>query len=320
MLETVELPGTSRKTTRLGFGGSGLMGGLSERESLRLLEAAFDAGIRHFDVAPSYGHGMAERCLGKFLRGKKDEVTVATKYGILPSPRAGLLGIARNVARPVVRHLPSVRRRLAQAAAGLKTKAHFSAEEAQRSLEHSLQELNIDRIDLWLLHEATADDLDSSDLLPVLQQMQRGKRIGMFGIGGERSHLDALWKRHTDYCRVLQFEWSVLDAVPNFPDAFCIQHRAVSGALGAIRESFARDPALCRRWSNAIDADLASPGILAGLLLVASLESNRNGIVLFSSRVPEHIQANVRLVDDSAWVVRSQQFLKLLQNLGTGTH
>ena len=106
MLETIALPGSGRVTTRLGFGGSGLMGGISERESLRLLETAFDAGIRHFDVAPAYGHGRAERCLGKFLQGKRDQVTVATKYGILPPAQAGLMDMARSVVRPAVAKLP----------------------------------------------------------------------------------------------------------------------------------------------------------------------------------------------------------------------
>src|SRR5665213_2548596 len=83
MLERIALPVSGRVTTRLGFGGSGLMGGLSERESLALLETAYDAGIRHFDVAPVYGHGMAEHCLGNFVRGKTDQGTGATKHVIL---------------------------------------------------------------------------------------------------------------------------------------------------------------------------------------------------------------------------------------------
>lgn len=313
MIETIELPGTGRRTTRLGFGGSGLMGGLSARESLKLLETAYDAGIRHFDVAPSYGHGMAERCLGKFLRGKTGEVTVATKYGILPPPRAGLLDVARNVARPIARHLPSVRKRMARAVAGLTTKARFSGEEAQRSLEHSLRELGVDHIDLWLLHEATVDDLDGSGLLPQLQRMRQEGRVGIYGIGAERNHLDALWQKHREYCEVLQFGWSVLDAKPNFPRAFCIYYRSISGALNAIREFFQRDSGLCRRWSDAIDADLSGSETLAGLLLIASLTSNPNGIVLFSSRTPAHIQANARIVCDPTWVTRSRRFLELLQ-------
>src|SRR5487761_317591 len=211
MLETIALPGSSRVTTRLGFGGSGLMGGISERDSLRLLETAFDAGVRHFDVAPAYGHGQAERCLGKFLRGKREQGTVATKYGILPPAQAGLLEMARSVVRPAVARLPAVRKRVTQAVAGLRAKASFSAEEARRSLERSLRELGIDAIDVWLLHEVTAKDLDGSDLLPFLRDAQQRGLIGTYGVGAERGRLIDVWERHRDCCPVLQFEGSVLE-------------------------------------------------------------------------------------------------------------
>ncbi|MGB6931709.1 MAG: aldo/keto reductase [Acidobacteriaceae bacterium] len=294
MLETIALPGTGRVTTRLGFGGSGLMGGISERESLRLLETAFDAGIRHFDVAPAYGHGRAERCLGKFLQGKRDQVTVATKYGILPPARAGLLEMARSVVRPAVARLPAVRRRVAQAAAGLRSKAKFSAEEAGKSLEHSRRELGIDAIDVWLLHEATAEDLDGSDLLPWLQDAQRQGWVGMFGVGAECARLPDLRERHRDYCRVLQFEWSVLEEQEAiFPGAFVIHHRAISGALGPLRRFLQQDFDLCRQWSNAVDLDLSEAKFLAAILLQAALAANPHGMVLFSSRIPEHIVVNV---------------------------
>ena len=47
----------SATTTRLGLGGSSIMGVLNRRQSLALLESAYDAGIRHFDTAPMYGYG-----------------------------------------------------------------------------------------------------------------------------------------------------------------------------------------------------------------------------------------------------------------------
>ena len=312
MLEKIALPGSGRVTTRLGFGGSGLMGGLSERDSLALLETAYDAGIRHFDVAPSYGYGQAERCLGMFLRGKTDKVTIATKYGILPPSRTGLLGVAHGIVRPVVRRLPAIRKRVAQAAAGLAAQANFSVDEAQRSLDRSLRELAVDRIDVWLLHEATAEDLDHSDLLPFLQQAQQQGRIGVYGVGAERMRLQAIWQRHRTYCSVMQFEWSVLDEAAQFPGAFLIHHRSVSGALQAIIHRFEGDAALCRRWSDAVDANLADPEILAAVLLQASLAGNSNSMVLFSSRRPEHIRANVRAVDDVALAARGQRFLQLV--------
>ena len=318
MLETIELPGSTRWTTRVGFGCSGLMGGISERESLRLLETAFDAGIRHFDVAPSYGHGMAERCLGKFLKNKTAEVTVTTKYGILPPRQAGLLGIARNAARPIARRIPAVRKRVAAAAASLKAKARFGAEDARLSLENSLRELGVERVDLWLMHEATADDLDSSDLLAMLERMRDQGRIGMYGMGTERGCLDALRQRHPEYCRVLQFEWSVRHRKPDFPGAFLIHHRAISSALRAIQESFQRDSGLCRRWSDALDADLAKPDTIAALLLNGALESNPNGLVLFSSRVPGHIRANTLAAGDPMWAARSRLLMKLVDRHFTG--
>ncbi len=313
MLETVELPGSLRRTTRLGFGGSGLMGGLSERESLLLLETAFDAGIRHFDVAPSYGHGMAERCLGRFLRGKFDQVTVTTKYGILPPARAGVLSVARNLARPLVRRLPTVRKHLAHAAAGLKSKAAFSVVEAQQSLHHSLTELGVDRVDLFLLHEAAADDLDGSDLLPWLQQMHQRGCIGAFGIGSERAKLSGVWQRHAEYCQTLQFECSVLEDALEFPGAFCLHHRTISGPLAAVREMFGRQRELCRQWSNVVDADLADTKILAGLLLTAALLRRSGGIVLFSSRTPSHIRLNADMAHDPVWADRAHRLLRIVR-------
>jgi diketogulonate reductase-like aldo/keto reductase len=300
-------------TTRLGFGGSGLMGGISEGDSLRLLEAAFDAGIRHFDVAPAYGHGQAERCLGKFLRGKRDQVTVATKYGILPPAKAGLLEMVRSVVRPAAARLPSVRKRVAQAAAGLRSRAKFSAEEARRSLEHSRRELGIERIDVWLLHEATAEDLNGSDLLLFLNDAQQRGLIGTYGVGSERARLLDLWERHRDYCPVLQFEWLVLEEErAKFPGAFLIHHRAISGAVEPFRDRFRKDAGLCRRWSDAIGADLSDTKLLAGVLLQAALAANPQGMVLFSSRVPEHIRANVQAAEETDAGGRGRRFLELL--------
>lgn len=313
MLETIALPGSGRVTTRLGFGGSGLMGGIGERESLLLLETAFDAGVRHFDVAPAYGHGRAERCLGKFLLGKRDQVTVATKYGILPPAHAGILEVARSVVGPAAARLPAVRKRVAAAAAGLRSQAAFSAAEARLSLERSSRELGVDAIDVWLLHEATADDLDGSDLLPLLRDAQRQGLIGTFGCGTERGKLGGLWQRHPEYCPVLQFEWSVLaEEQASFPGAFVIHHRAISGAIDAFRDRFEQDAGLCRRWSNAVDVDLSDVKFLAGILLQAALVANPNGMVLFSSRVAEHIRANVRAAEETRAGERVRRFLELV--------
>jgi len=52
---------------------------------LRLLETAWDAGIRHFDTAPLYGQGEAETVLGRFLRNRRETLSLTSKFGLLPA-------------------------------------------------------------------------------------------------------------------------------------------------------------------------------------------------------------------------------------------
>ena len=73
--------------TELSFGTSSIAGmtrSVSEEESLAVMQAAWDLGIRYFDTAPHYGQGIAELRLGRFLAGKRGEpVVVSTKVGRL---------------------------------------------------------------------------------------------------------------------------------------------------------------------------------------------------------------------------------------------
>ena len=316
-LPRIVLADTGRETTRLGFGGSGLMGGISERESLRLLETAYDAGIRHFDVAPSYGHGAAERCLGKFLRGKRQHVTVTTKYGILPPRHSGFLDIARRVARPVVRltatALPSIRQRVAGAAAGLKSRANFSVAEAKLSLERSLLELGLDRIDVLLLHEATAEDIADSALLEFLQEQVHLGRIGSFGVGSDPIQIAALWEQRRAYCRVLQYDWPGWAADSAlYAGSFLIHHRVWNAHGLRFAARLEQDAPLRKRWSDALDLNLSSRQNLAVLLITAALFAHPSGIVIVSSRTPAHILANAHAAADAQWIARAEQFQKLI--------
>ena len=60
---------------RLGLGCAplgGLFSEVSETDAHATVEAAWQAGVRFFDVAPQYGLGLAERRLGEALRGRGD--------------------------------------------------------------------------------------------------------------------------------------------------------------------------------------------------------------------------------------------------------
>src|ERR671923_1026944 len=75
----------------LGLGCMGMSefyGARDDAESLATLEAALAAGIDLFDTADTYGHGHNEELAGRFLKGKREKVILATKFGIVRKPGA----------------------------------------------------------------------------------------------------------------------------------------------------------------------------------------------------------------------------------------
>lgn len=301
-MDTIALGQTGRFTSRLGFGCSSLMGARGRKESLASLEAAYDAGIRHFDVAPLYGYGAAEGCLGEFLARHPGELTVTTKYGIPAAGNQSLMGVARKLAGPVIKLLPGMKQRLARVASsvsGPSQRASFTAAQAAESLTRSLTELRTERIDVWLLHEVEPEELQDDELLRFLEQSVADGKIGTFGVGSGREKIPSLLAAVPQYCRVTQFEWSILDPALPASGPFRIHHRALTSTFTELHAKFAAQPELTRVWSDAIGADLAEKETLAALMLKASLLLNPASVILFSSKNPGHIQHNVAIAGDA---------------------
>jgi D-threo-aldose 1-dehydrogenase len=315
-MEQIALGTSGRQTTRLGFGCGNIMGAMGRRDSLKLLESAYDAGIRHFDVAPRYGYGAAESCLGEFLQRHPEQITVTTKYGIFPAKRTSLITVGRQIAGPIVKNLPGVKQRLAQMAkATTRNKEHptFTAAQARASLDDSLAALRTDHIDLWLLHEVTASDLQDDTLLRLLEDLVQQGTIGSFGVGSSADKVPALLAERPAYCRTLQYEWSILDAPIQPSGPFRIHHRALTNHFHAIHTALVKNKPLRQRWSDTINTDLSDAATLARLMLKASLAMNPASIVLFSSKNPKHIQANVHTAADPTLETPARQLYDLVQ-------
>ncbi|MEM8741081.1 MAG: aldo/keto reductase [Pseudomonadota bacterium] len=128
--------------TELGFGTAplgNLYHAISEAEADATLEAAWEAGVRHFDTAPLYGLGLSERRLGRALRGRpRDEYVLSTKVGRL-----------LQVCAPEDRMDPDkwfevpARREVYD----------FTHDGVLRSVELSLERLGADRIDILYVHD-----------------------------------------------------------------------------------------------------------------------------------------------------------------------
>ena len=317
-MEQIRLASSGRETTRLGYGCSSIMGALGRRQSLRLLEAAYDAGIRHFDVAPMYGYGEAESCLGEF-RARHNDITITTKYGIAPPKRGGMLRAARRVVGPVLQRVPALKRRLVRTAGAVAApaeKSRFTAGEARASLENSLRALRTDSIDILLLHEAEASDLTDDTLLNFLHEAVAQKKIGSFGVGSDSAKLPTLIQERPAYCQVVQHDWSVLDPLELHGPAFHIHHRALTDRLQTFHAHLIADRQRCKNWSEITGRDLARREELAALMLKAALVLFPNTVLLVSSKNPAHIKENVRVAEDASLEEPARRLYDLVQREG----
>ena len=83
-MKTRNFVNTGRAVSEIGLGCWQLgadWGHVSDNEALSILETAVDHGVTFFDTADVYGAGRSETLIAKFLRGRQEDVFVATKIG-----------------------------------------------------------------------------------------------------------------------------------------------------------------------------------------------------------------------------------------------
>ncbi len=111
---------------------------ISEETSLAMVETAWDAGVRLYDTAPMYGHGLSELRLGQALRWKRrDDYVLASKVGrrLKPAKRETIDFAPWTNAAPFTMHFD------------------YSYDGIMRSFEDSLQRLALERIDIVYIHD-----------------------------------------------------------------------------------------------------------------------------------------------------------------------
>jgi aryl-alcohol dehydrogenase-like predicted oxidoreductase len=177
----VTLQGTDINVSRLSFGTASLHHLATSRRRQDLLAAAFDHGFSHFDTAPYYGFGIAEKELGRFLRGRRGGITITTKIGLYPPGGSRPSTFSVGIRKTVGKVLPVYSRPVVD----------WSIAAASKSLEKSLCRLRTDHIDLLLLHEPISGALPSDMFLEWLRDEQYRGRIRAWGLAGEADCMDS---------------------------------------------------------------------------------------------------------------------------------
>ncbi|AGB26656.1 putative oxidoreductase, aryl-alcohol dehydrogenase like protein (plasmid) [Mycobacterium sp. JS623] len=288
----------------LGFGCAGLFGLPTERERREVLEVAYDTGIRHFDVAPMYGMGRAERELGRFIRNRPD-VKVATKFGIRTTVFGRFAGCVQAPIRRVLASSAKAKAKVKQSGAKpdagvigrvLYTDRDYSVDAASRALAASLRTMQVDRIDYFFLHEPAGmlcpgDSAAIGDFLDVEQQ--RGA-IGRWGPAGDLSQVDSELAELIERATVRQSAYDLMGGhsgpVPG-PKQTVIVYGFMSSALPNLVALFEGDAPLRRRCSDLLDVDLLEQRNVVRFLVRDSLLSNHGATVLISSTKPHNVGA-----------------------------
>ena len=193
-IDTREIGDTGLRVTTFGIGGAPLGNNVADAEedvAIAAVERAYEAGIRYFDMAPIYGLGRAERRIGRALSGiPRDEFVISTKVGRLLEPPSN--GSDSNE--------PSV-------------VFDWSRDGVKRSLEESLQRLDMDRVDIALLH-GPQDHYEAAigEAYPALADLRSEGVITAIGAGMNEWEMPTRFAREADFdCFLVAGRYTLLD-------------------------------------------------------------------------------------------------------------
>ena len=127
-------------------------GAVDDAESMRAIARALELGVTLFDTSDVYGCGHSERILGEALRGRRDQVVIATKFG--------------NVFDEQTRQITD--------ASG--DPAHIRA-----ACDASLRRLQTDYIDLYQFHLGGYDLDKTDDVIATLEELVDAGKIRWYG-------------------------------------------------------------------------------------------------------------------------------------------
>jgi D-threo-aldose 1-dehydrogenase len=268
------------------------------------VDAAWDGGIRLFDVAPHYGLGLAERRLGAALADRpRAEFVISTKVGRLLIPVAGSRSRDREgFAVP----------------AAYERRFDFSADGVRASIDASLARLGLDRIDIALIHDP--DDHQEQAFAEAYPALERLGVVRAIGAGMNQAGLLTRFVTDTDVDVVLLAgRYTLLDqraAQTLLPAA---QKRGVSVLAGGIfnsgllarpapgaRFDYRAAPAALIERARAIEATCAGYGVpLRAAAARFPLRHPSVAAVLIGARTPQEITEAVALrrlaIPDALW-------------------
>jgi aryl-alcohol dehydrogenase-like predicted oxidoreductase len=167
---TREIGRSGIKASAIGLGtwaiGGWMWGGTDEARSIDAIHASIDEGVTLIDTAPAYGQGVAEEIVGKAIKGRRDQVILATKCGLVWHTQKGNHFFDYD-GKPVHRYL------------GKDAIVH--------EVEQSLKRLGTDHIDHYITHwqDPTTPIAETMEALESLKAQGKIRSIGASNTSSE---------------------------------------------------------------------------------------------------------------------------------------
>ncbi|MBM7785087.1 aldo/keto reductase [Tenggerimyces flavus] len=156
-------------------------GVVDDDESVAAIHAALDEGVTFFDTADVYGAGHSERVVARALSGRRDEVVIATKFGVLFDEETRE-STGRDADPAYVR----------------------------QACEASLRRLETDRIDLLQFHIGDYDLAKAEDVRATLEDLVAEGKIRSYGWSTDDTDRAEAWAPH-EHCSAIQQAFNVLN-------------------------------------------------------------------------------------------------------------
>ena len=158
-MHSVAIGTSGLRASAIGLGCMGMSEFYGERDdaqSMRTLERAFELGVTHFDTSNVYGRGHNEQLLGRFLKGRRERIVLASKFGVVRDPH-GPQGSTYD------RDIDN-------------SEAYMRA-----CCEQSLARLGTDCIDIYYVHR-TDPKIPIEDTIGALERLVRVGKIRAIGL------------------------------------------------------------------------------------------------------------------------------------------
>jgi len=164
-------------------------GRVDDAESTRTIRRAVELGVTFFDTADVYGAGHSERVLGAALKGRRDEVTISTKWGNTFDEDTRQMGGEDG-----------------------------SPGYLRRGVRESLRRLGTDHIDLYLLHLNDLPVPQALELVPVLDDLVTDGLIRAYGWSTDFPERARAFAEAGKHCAAIQHDLSVLRSAGGLPE------------------------------------------------------------------------------------------------------